>query len=237
MNEINPKISEDKIHFLPETPSGVTIVHQKSDDTLRYKVSVSKAVAQDTVRVISTITALVNPQETTEKVLGERVQLVLNNFINGDWVISDLERRADAAGYERITMKASARVSFTENFNLSDRARTANREGISISDTEVNRSASPEKVRLVVKELWFKIIELINDQIPQFNALTDRVWRIGDVEYGQPDRDRGGEQRFSKGATRNEVNQFFSESDDPSVKQGGERINLVANVTLRATPS
>jgi hypothetical protein len=233
MNENTSLASEDKIHFIPQTATGVTIVHQKSDDTLRYKVSVSKAVAQDTVRVISTITVLVNPQETTEKVLGERVQGVLNDFINGDWVISDLDRRADAAGYERITMKASARVSFAENFNLSDRARTANREGISISDTEVNRSASPEKVKLVVKELWFKIIEYINGQIPQFNALTGREWRIGDVEYGQPDR--GGEQRYSKGSTRSEVDQFFSESDDPSVKQGGERISLVANVTLRAT--
>lgn len=32
-----------------------------------------------------------------------------------------------------------------------------------------------------------------------------------------------------KGSTRSEVDQFFSETDDPSVKQGGERISLSAS--------
>lgn len=234
MDEITAPGYDNKILVVPETTSGITVVNQKSDDTLRYKVSVSKAVAQDTVRVITTITILANPQETTEKLLSERVNPVLNDFIDGDWVISELDRRADAAGYERVTMKASARVPFAENFNLTDRARAANREGISISETEVNRSASPEKVKLVVKELWFKIIEYINEQILQFNTLTGRQWRIGDVDYGVPDR--GNEQRYTKGSTRNEVDQFFSEIDDPSVKQGGERISLSASVILRASP-
>ena len=235
MSETTSPESDDKILFVPDAAKGITIIHQKADDTLRYKVNVSKSVAQDTVLVLTTITVLANPQDTTEKVLSERVQPVLKDFIDGDWVISELERHADTAGYERVSMKASARVAVAENFNLTDRARTASREGLSISDTGVSRSASPEKVKLVVKELWFKIIEYINTQIPQFNALTGRVWRIGDVEYGLPDR--ASESRYTKGSTRSEVDQFFSELDDPSVKQGGERISLTANVTLRATPT
>ena len=235
MSETTSTGSEDKGIFAPDRSTGITVINQKTDDTLRYKVNVSKSVAQDTVLVTTTITVLVNPQETTEKVLSERAQPVLNAFIAGDWVISELERQADAAGYERVSMKASARVSVSENFNLADRARTASREGISISQTDVNRSASPEIVKVVVKELWFKIIEYINGQIPQFNTLTGRVWRIGDVEYGLPDR--ASEQRYSKGSTRSEVNQFFAETDEPSVKQGGERISLTANVTLRANPN
>lgn len=225
-------LTEEKNHPGSASPSSITVINPKADDTLRYKVYVSKAVAQDTVRISTTVTVLVHPQDATDKVLTERVQPVLNDFIGGDWVISALDRRSDAAGYERVTMQASARVAFSENFNLADRARAANREGISISDPEVNRSASPEKVVLVVKELWFKIIENVNAQIPQFNALTGRVWRIGDVEFGSPDR--GSEPRFSKGSSRSEVDQFFSELDDPSVKQGGERISLTANVTLRS---
>ena len=96
--------------FNEETKDGqagtaVCLVSQKPDDTLRYKVSVSKAVAQDTVRVSSQVNVLVQPEEKSEKVMSERVLPALNDFIQGDWVISTLERRSDATGYERITMR------------------------------------------------------------------------------------------------------------------------------------
>lgn len=232
MTDKNYPELEDKINSGSANPARITLINPKADDTLRYTVYVSKALAQDTVRISTTVTVLVHPQDTIDKVLTERVEPVLNDFISGDWVIRGLDRRSDAVGYERVTMRASARVAFAENFNLADRARAANREGISISDPDVDRSSSPEKVTQAVKELWFKIIENVNMQIPQFNELTGRVWRIGDVEYGAPDR--GSEARFSKGSSRSEVDQFYSELDDPSVKQGGERISLTANVTLRA---
>ena len=62
-------------------------------------------MAQDTVRVSSQVNVLVQPEEKSEKVMSERVLPALNDFIQGDWVISTLERRSDATGYERITMR------------------------------------------------------------------------------------------------------------------------------------
>lgn len=213
-------------------PFNIKFTNRKFDDTLRYSVYATKALAQETVRISVSVTVLVHPHDGIDKVLAERVTPALKDFINSDWVISGLDRRADTAGYERVTLQAYARVAFAENFNLANRARTANREGISISNPEVNRSLSAEKVAVIVKELWFTILENVNTQIPHFNQITGRVWRIGDVEYGTPDRDS--ETRYSKGASSSEIEQYFSEGNDPSVNQGSERISLTAKVTLRA---
>lgn len=210
----------------------IQLNNRKIDDTLRYSVYATKALAQETVRISVSVTVLVHPHDAIDKVLAERVTPALKDFIHADWVISGLDRRADTAGYERVTLQAFARVAFAENFNLANRAHTANREGISISNPEVNRSLSAEKVAETVKELWFTILENVNAQIPHFNQITGRIWRVGDIDYAAPDRNR--EVRYSKGASSSEIEQYFSEGNDVSFNQGSERISLSAKVTLRA---
>ncbi len=220
------------------TTSGCTNLHvhthpQPIDDTLRYKVSVSKAIAHDTVRVSANVTVLTHPQQTTDIVLAQEIEPTLRDFIAAEWVISYLERKPDAAGYERLTMQASARVEISENFNLIERARRASRDGISLSEPETHRSISVDRVQSVVKELWFRVVAVVNLQKDEFSKASGRTWRIGDIELGQIERT--GDNRYTKGAARTENDQFFAEVDEPAAKQGGERISLSANVVLRST--
>jgi hypothetical protein len=207
----------------------------KPDDTLRYTVLVTKAVAQETVRINVSVTVLARPDETTDAVLAERVRPALHNFIRGEWMVSGLERQGDAVGFERVSLRAATRVAFAENFNLTERARLASLNGLSIVDPEVDRALAPDKVAVVVKDLWFQVIERVKEHLEHFDRLTGRGWRIGDIEYGLPER--GGDRQTVKGARRADAEQFWASTDDAGTLQGAERVSLVARVTLRAEPS
>lgn len=207
----------------------------KPDDTLRYTVLVTKAVAQETVRINVSVTVLARPDETIDAVLAERVRPALQNFIRGEWMVSGLERQGDAVGFERVSLRAATRVAFAENFNLTERARLASLNGLSIVDPEVDRALAPDKVAAIVKDLWFQVIERVKEHVEHFDRLTGRRWRIGDVEYGVPER--GGERQSMKGARRADAEQFWASTDDAGTLQGAERVSLVARVTLRAEPN
>lgn len=208
------------------------LTNPKPDDTLRYKVLVTKAVPQDTVRISVDVTALARPDEPSDQVLSARVRPALEQFIRGDWMLSGLERHEDAVGFERLSMRATARVPFAENLNLVDRARLASQKGLSISTPVVDRALAPDKVTAVVRDLWFQVIEGVRAHVVEFDRLTGRRWRIGDIEYGLPER--GSERVRMKGASRDEADQFWADVDDAAALQGAERISLLAQVTLRA---
>jgi hypothetical protein len=210
----------------------VSLVNAREDDTLRYKVLVTKAVPQDTVRISVDVAALARPDEPTDEVMAGRIRPALERFIRGDWMLSGLERNVDAVGFERLSLRATARVPFSENLNLVDRARVASQEGLSISTPGVDRALAPDKVAVVVRNLWFQVSEHVNTHMPQFERLTGRRWRIGDIEYGLPER--GGDRPRLKGAHREEEDQFWAETDDAAALQGAERVSLIALVTLRA---
>jgi hypothetical protein len=146
-------------------------------------------------------------------------------------MLSGLERHEDAVGFERLSLRATARVPFSENLNLLDRARLASQKGLSISTPTVDRALAPDKVAAVVKDLWFQVIEGVKTHMIEFDRLTGRQWRIGDIEYGLPER--GGDRPRMKGAQRDEADQFWSGTDDAAALQGAERVSLIANVTLR----
>src|ERR1700676_5631876 len=79
----------------------VSLVNAREDDTLRYKVLVTKAVPQDTVRISVDVAALARPDEPTDEVMAGRIRPALERFIRGDWMLSGLERNVDAIGFER----------------------------------------------------------------------------------------------------------------------------------------
>jgi hypothetical protein len=216
-------------------PTGRTTVvalNQKADDTLRYTVVVAKAVPQETVRITVDVTALARPDETTDAVLAQRIRPALAQFVAGEWMLSGLERHSDAVGFERLVMRAATRVALAENINLTERARLASLNGLSIADAEVDRALAPDKVAAVVKDLWFEVVERVNDHVGDFDRLTGRHWRIGDIEYNLAER--GGERVSMKGALRADADQFWASTDDAGALQGAERVSLSARVTLRA---
>ena len=73
MSELTYQTTADQIDTIRSADHAVYVVRQKDDDTLRYKVSVSKAVAQDTVRVISQVNVLVQPEEKSEKISDKKL--------------------------------------------------------------------------------------------------------------------------------------------------------------------
>lgn len=65
----------------------------------------------------------------------------LNAFVPADWAFSRIERGGDAIGYERIRLSASARVKSEENRDLTERARRANREGLTLGVPRTGKGA------------------------------------------------------------------------------------------------
>ena len=57
---------------------------------------------------------------------------------------------------------------------------------------------APDKVAAVVKDLWFQAIERVKEHVEHFDRLTGRRWRIGNIEFGLPER--GGDRQTMKGA-------------------------------------
>ena len=175
------------------------------------------------------MTALISTTDKDLAALEARVQASLDKFIAGSWTFHNVQRHSDTLGFERVSFKASLRTTEGEAYNLVERARLASREGLSISDPEVDFSLSVEKVDQVVEELRQEVISLVNRHREDFERTTSRKWRIGDITFGT--FSPADFARTTKGAYRDE------DLDIQLRDSGGivtaERIKLVAQVELR----
>ena len=200
------------------------------EDTLSYKVLVNKAVPRGDVTVTAALEILINTRDNGNDLDG-RIRAALNDFIPVDWELLGHERSGATPGYERIKLKALAKVPAEQNRNLEERARQANREGLEFGTIAVKRSLPQDQVNQIIKELWFEAMTKINEHLAEFDLVSARTWRIGNVVLGIPD---GGHRvRSSKGG--------YSEDQEDSLGQllesglaGVEKISLVADVTLKS---
>lgn len=203
-------------------------------DTLRYRLQVQKSLPQDTVRIAVVVLAMVRSADRDAAALELRIREALGAFIAADWMLTRIERTAEAAGYERVQLVALTRVPAASNYDLDERARRASREGLRLGPCRVDYGLSTEKVNEVVEELRIEILRLVRMQLPRIAAETGRDWRIGDVEFGASDARAA----TSKGAFRDtsDVGQLLESLDGEDLRglQGAERISLIANVTLKA---
>jgi hypothetical protein len=115
-------------------------------DTLRYRVESQKTVPHETARISVVAVALVPAQDTDQARLLGQIRGALGAFIDTEWRIAQVERSADTTGYERVTVRAHARVPHAQVFNLGARAREASREGLSLIKPEADYSLPTETV-------------------------------------------------------------------------------------------
>jgi hypothetical protein len=204
-------------------------------DTLRYRVMAHKTLAQEDVRMLAQVVALVRPAERDQPALDRRIREALAAFIDADWTFSRIERQGEA-GYERVTLTVSARVKAAENYDLAERARRASREGLTIGMPRADYSLSRERIDTVFDELRLEILRRIGEQAQAISAATGRAWRLGDVAFGA---EAGvlGRAATAKGAYRDEGDALFAAIDDVDPDRalaGAERITLVAAVVLKS---
>lgn len=204
----------------------------RQDDTLRYRAIAQRTLSQDTVCVSVQIALLVSAAQTDQAQLQRQIREALSCFIpKVDWVFSTLYREANSTvGYEQINVKASARIPSSQNFNLSERARMASREGLTLSQTMLDYNLPVSLVNKVVHELRGEIVSTVLLELNDFERQTGRKWRIGDIEFGIGGR---GNQYTAKGAQRSSGFEDLLDPDGEGLS-GAERVSLVAEVTLRA---
>ncbi len=204
-------------------------------DTLRYRAMAHKTLAQEDVRVVAQVVALVRPAERDQAALERRIRDALGAFVAGEWTFSRIERQGDA-GFERVTLAASARVKASENYDLAERARLASREGLTIASPRADYALSRERIDAVFDELRLEILQRVARQAEQISAATQRHWRLGDIAFGA-EAGALGRAHTAKGAFRDEGDEFFARIDDVDperVLAGSERITLVASVVLKS---
>lgn len=212
-------------------------VRTQLDDTLRYKLLAQRRLTQENVRVTVEVNALIGTSQLDQAELDRKVRQALAAFIAADWTISTVRRVGEAVGFEKIKLSASTRVPHAEVFNLEDRARRASAEGLSLLNPTMDYSLPANRVTEIVQALRREIVEQVKGQIVEFNALTERNWRLGDIEFGVMNAGSGS--RSSKGAYRDSdsslADMFFEAVDgEEGGITGSERIALIADVTLRA---
>jgi hypothetical protein len=206
----------------------------RRDDTLRFKLFAQKVIVQEDVRIAVQVHALVSTAQNDSKILEQRIRAALNTFIAADWAFSTIQRDGESVGYERVTLRASARISLADIHSLEERARQASTEGLSLRHPSLNYSLPSQVVTDTVQELRRNIVDDAQRQIAEFDRMTGRVWRIGDIAFGL--REQPSSQRTEKGAFRvsdDAIADLYSAGDDAGMTSA-ERITLVAEVTLRA---
>lgn len=201
-------------------------------DTLRFRLTSSRVVARTEVNIQVAVIALVSSQDADKEALEIRVGEALNQLIQADWTIRSIQRERDDSGFERVTLQASARVSERENFNLSGRARKASSEGLSIQDPRVGYSLSGAVLVESTMALQTHIVQQAMTRIAAFNQSSGRIWRIGDILFGE--RESWGIDYTAKGARRENSEQAAEGAD---LMITSERLFLVAQVTLKSRAS
>lgn len=203
------------------------------DDTLRYKVYVSKAVPRGDVTISTSINLLVSAKENTPEQINARLAEALKDFIPGTWDIVGSNRSSFTPGFEKIVVDAIAKVPAEQNRNLQERARKAAREGLEFGEITVKRSLPQDQVNQIVKDLWFDAVLRVEDHIQEFNKRSSRTWRIGDIVFGVPGNGQRESQRFSKGGYREDVDDVLGDLVESGLA-GAEKISLIADVTLKS---
>lgn len=200
------------------------------DDSIKYKVYVSKAVPLADINVTTQIDVLLSTREGNDA-LNRLVKTALNDFIPVPWETAVLSRTSATPGYERIRMRAIAKVGIDQHSNLDERARQAHREGLEFSHLHVDRTLPKHQVNQIMKDLWFEAVEKVTEHIVDFNRVSTRQWRIGEITLGIPDVGTG--VRHTKGGYVEAADEILGDLVESGL-DGAEKVSLIANVILKS---
>ena len=201
----------------------------QDQQTLRYRTQAQVTLVRDTVLVEVAVTMLIPASHHAQDVIGTRVLPALNKFLPAEWALQAPTRIVETAGFERITRHAFARVALAEDYNLTERARQASSDGLSITDVRANYALPGHVIDTATQSLRLTILKDVAEQVGQFNGQTAQTWRIADIEFGI---DSGDQQfRSTKGSYRAEISDAMDGGD---IQSSAERIKLLASVVLSA---
>ena len=203
-----------------------------TDDTIRYRLVAERTIAQDDARVGATVTALVSTGGSGQDRLRGAIQDVLRSFIDTPWNFSATERKGEAMGFERVVVRAYARVQSSQLDGLEEKSRRAGREGFAVSDVDVDYTLPAAKVNEVVHGLRLQLVGEAHAHLAEYAERTGRVWRIGAITFGVIDsRD---DARLTGKLAR------LSEGDEDATLSSAAssgKVKLHADVLLRAAAS
>ena len=206
-------------------------------DTLRFRLQAAQALSQQDIRLTTNVTVLVPAAQNDAIAIERRIREALARLVQTDWTFTRIERDTEAAGYERIQLRASARVPASENWNLAERVRAASRDGIAVGAPEVSYALSSDKVDGAVETLRLNLLRMAARQAEKMSEASGRHWRVGDIEFGAAGLVKETGRRTGKGAFADSDDslEMLALQDTPAGVTGGERITLVAQVTLKSS--
>jgi len=200
-------------------------------DTLRLRLTAERLVKRTSIAVMVEVVALVSAQDRDVAGLESKVRTALKQFVDAQWHTAMTERTRDDSGFERVKLMGYARVPREENVNLVERARLASCEGLSIQNPGVDYKLLPSMLVAETEKLHGDLIRQAQARIVEFNGLTGRQWRIGNLQFGVRGQD---EAEYSPKLARRETARYGSDEHD--VLLTSERISMIAEVELRALP-
>jgi hypothetical protein len=161
------------------------------NDYIYLDLRAENTVVSDTVRIVTTIAAMLTPGFTEEQLRAD-IKDALAKFIpSAEWQTNNLNRTRDASGYERISLNAAARVSERENYNLEERAEAVSRTGLKITnviaDTTIQAKKIEEAERALRKDVLIKAMEelkIINEVVSDSAYSPFRIGQITFSNHG-----------------------------------------------------
>lgn len=195
--------------------------------TLEFSVNAEKTIVTDTIKLIAHITGLVSVT-TTEDAFRSEIRATVKSLIDTDWQFTNLVRTADDSGFEKVTVTATARVSENENYNLVNRARAASRQGLTITEVEVDTTIPASKIEEAERELRADILQKVLGECAGINALNIGEYRVGRIQFGTT------KNAYSQNilATAAKVSYGSGFATDDTTLGNASKISIVANVSL-----
>ena len=206
-------------------------------DTVNFVLRADKVVTNDTVKVIVTVDTL-SAQQTTEKELRTEIRQVLGKFIPGaEWAFDSQTRTNDTSGYERVTLRATTRINETENYKLQDRANESSRQGLRLSNVEVDSSIPMPMLEKAEKELRATLVKKALDEAKEMAELTGRDYRLGIVNINNASdpysRKAGMANTRAYAVASASMGGGASDAADEEGLGNSQRLELTANIELR----
>jgi len=202
------------------------------DDCLRYRIVRKRTVHCDSIRVSINVEMLVSTAiQDSARVRGD-IAAALSHFIkDAQWTLSTLRRdTGSVVGYEQVRVSAIATTPARENYNLHNRAHQASRQGLVLSNPIVDYSLPHHLVDEAVRVLRIETLKAIQSNISEYNIVTGRSWRLGEIEFGG----NAAYGSTTKGAQRAMDYDDLTDFSHKGAIGGSECVSLVTQVCLRS---
>ncbi len=210
--------------------------HQPIQDTISLDLSADKVVVSDTVKIIATIQALVQPDKTDAKLRADIREMMKKLIASAEWQFSNLVRVNDPSGHERVSLQASARVSETENAKRVIRAREVSTPGLTVSSVIADTSIPTSMLEEAEQELRLALLGKLNVELAKINEVmkseTDQPYRVYQVKFQRTSSDYSNATRAKGGvmlASATSYGSGFGGGDDDEALGNAQKITLHAS--------